>query len=118
MRRILLLLAVVVGLAVALGNTPGQHSVTLTWTASATPNVTYNLYRGTAAGVCGGTPTPYVKGITAPTYTDTNALSDGQTLFYNVSAVKNGGESACDGEIQVLIPVLPLPPSGLAGGAS
>jgi hypothetical protein len=32
--------------------TPGKHSVILNWTASPTSGVTYNLYRGSAAGVC------------------------------------------------------------------
>ena len=100
-------------------NTPGQHSVTLTWTNNCTGTVpcTFNLYRGTAAGVCSGTPTPYVKGIANPTFTDTANLTDGATIFYNVSAVRNGGESACNGELQVQIPILPPPPSGLSGTA-
>jgi len=51
-------------------NTPGQHAVTLSWTNNCTGSTacTFNLYRGTAAGVCNGTPTPYVKGIASPTY--------------------------------------------------
>src|SRR5581483_12249331 len=92
----------------AVANSPGQHKVTLKWTASPTAGVTYNLYRGTAAGVCNGTPTPYATGITGTSFVDQAGLSDGQTLFYNVSAVGTGGaESACDGEVQVQIPVLP-----------
>jgi hypothetical protein len=101
----------------ALGNQPGKHSVQLSWTASSTQGVTYNLYRGSAAGVCSGNPTPYVTGITSTTYTDTLNLTDGQAIYYNVSASKGGAESACDGELQVLIPVLPGPPSGLSGTA-
>jgi len=103
--------------AVALASSPGQHQVALSWTASTTTGVTYNLYRGSATGVCNGSPAPYVKGITGTTYTDTANLTDGQMIFYNVSAVKGGVESACDGELQVLIPVLPAPPSGLSGTA-
>ncbi len=45
-------------------NTPGKHTVALSWTASTTSGATYNIYRGTAAGVCTGTPTPYATGIT------------------------------------------------------
>jgi hypothetical protein len=101
----------------AFANNPGKHSVALSWTASTTTGVTYNLYRGSAAGVCSGTPTPYATGITSTTFTDTANLTDGQTIYYNVSAVKGGAESACDGELQVLIPVLPAPPSGLSGTA-
>ena len=117
MRHLIATLALVLAATWALANTPGQHSVVLTWTASTTSGVTYNLYRGSTAGVCTGTPTPYATGITAATYTDTVGLTDGQTIFYNVSAVKNGGESACDGELQVQIPVLPGAPSGLGGTA-
>lgn len=95
--------------------TPGQHSVVLTWTASPTSGVTYNIYRGAAAGVCIGNVTPYATGITTTTFTDNVNLTDGQKVFYNVSAAKGGAESPCDGELQVLIPVLPGAPSGLSG---
>ena len=102
----------------ALANSPGKHSVTLKWTASTTSGVTYNIYRGSTAGVCNGTPTPYATGITGTQFIDQAGLSDGQTLFYNVSAVgTGGGESACDGEVTVQIPVLPVPPSGVSAAA-
>jgi hypothetical protein len=84
----------------AVCNTPGSHTVTLTWTAGA-GDQTYNVYRGTAAGVCNGTPTPYATGITATTYTDT-AVPAG-SVFYNVSAVGPTGESACNGEVSVTV---------------
>jgi len=106
------LLVLLSGLAWA--NTPGKHAVTLTWTASTTSGVTYNVYRGTAAGVCSGTPIPYATGVSSTQFVDSIGLTDGQTLFYNVSAVKGGAESACDGEVQVQIPVLPAPPSGVS----
>lgn len=101
----------------ASANTPGQHKVSLTWNASTTTGVTYNLYKGPAAGVCNGTPTPYQTSIAGTTFVDTTGLTDGQTVFYNVSAVKGGAESACDGEVQVQIPVLPAAPSALSGQA-
>jgi hypothetical protein len=102
----------------AFANSPGKHAVTLKWSPSTTTGVTYNVYRGTAAGVCSGTPTPYATGVASTQYIDTVGLSDGQTLFYNVSAVGSGGaESACDGEIQVQIPVLPSAPTSLSGVA-
>jgi hypothetical protein len=99
----------------AFANTPGKHSVALTWVGSTTAGVTYNVYKGTAAGVCNGTPTPYTTGILTTQFVDTTGLTDGQTVFYNVSAVKAGAESNCDGEVTVQIPVLPAPPSGLQG---
>lgn len=103
--------------SLAFANNPGKHQVTLSWTASTTAGVTYNIYRGSAAGVCSGSPTPYQTGISTTQFVDTTGLADGQTLYYNVSAVKGGAESACDGEIQVQIPVLPAPPSGLGATA-
>lgn len=98
-------------------NSPGKHSVSLSWTASTTSGVTYNLYRGTSAGVCSGTPTPYQTGLTTTQFVDTVGLTDGETLYYNVSAAKGGAESACDGELQVQIPVLPAPPTSLSAPA-
>jgi hypothetical protein len=95
-------------------NTPGKHTVALSWTASTTSGVTYNLYRGTAAGVCNGTPTPYATGITGTSYLDSTPLPG--TSFYNVSAVGLTGESGCDGEISVNVPNISTgSPSGLAG---
>jgi len=109
------LLAALLAAPLAHANTPGKHSVSLSWTASTTTGVTYDLYRGSAAGVCQGTVTPYVTGITGTAYVDTTGLTDGETIYYNVSAVGTGGkESACDGELQVQIPVLPSPPAGLS----
>jgi fibronectin type 3 domain-containing protein len=99
----LALLFVLFSSLAAFANTPGKHSVTLTWTASTSTGVTYNLYRGTAAGVCSGTPTPYAIGISTTPFTDTN-VTLGTTYFYNVSAVGTGGESACDGEVTVQVP--------------
>jgi fibronectin type 3 domain-containing protein len=100
--------------ATAFANTPGKHSVSLSWTASTTPGVTYNLYRGTAANVCSGTPTPLATGISGTTFTDSTAALN-TTYFYNVSAVGTGGESACDGEVTVQVPdITTAPPSGLS----
>lgn len=108
-------LVFVLCLCVALrANTPGNHSVSLSWTASTTAGVTYNLYRGSSSGVCSGTPTPYKTGISGTSYVDLN-VSPG-TYFYNVSAVGTGGESTCDGEVQVTVPsISTTPPSGLSG---
>ncbi len=77
----------------ACANTPGTHTVKITWIASNTSGVTYNVYRGTAAGVCSGTPTPYASNISPTSFTDSAPPSG--TVFYAISAVGPTGESAC-----------------------
>ena len=87
-----------------------QHKVILTWGASPTSGVTYDVYRATTAGACGTT--PLATGITSLTYTDATVIS-GSTYFYAVDASGSGGKSACTNEVQVLIPVPPQPPTNL-----
>ena len=58
-------------------NTLPPHSNVLSWTASPTSGVTYNLYKGIAPGVCGTGKTPYKTGIAGTTYTDTYDLPSG-----------------------------------------
>ena len=89
------------------GNTPGKQTVTLTWSES-TPGATFNIYRGSAPGVCTGTPTPIATGVIPLTYIDTTVTA-GATYVYAVSAVK-GGESACSNEAQVAVPSMASPP--------
>jgi hypothetical protein len=68
------------------GTGPATHSVTLSWTASSSPDVVgYNVLRGVAAGGPYGTlltPTP----INATSYTD-NTVADGTTYYYVIQAV-------------------------------
>jgi fibronectin type 3 domain-containing protein len=109
MKRLLLLPLVVLLSSLAMANTPGRKSVLLSWTASTTPGVTYNIYRDTIASVCVGTPTPYATGVTGTSFVDTN-VTLGTTYFYNVSAVGSGGESACDGEVTAQVPTITTTP--------
>jgi hypothetical protein len=67
------------------------HSVTLTWTASATSGVTgYNVYRG------GASTGPFSKVnatvVNGNTYTDTSVAAGG-TYYYVATAVAGSGES-------------------------
>jgi len=113
------LLFVILALTVnAWANTPGKHTVSLGWTASPTNGATYNVYRGSATGVCNGTPTPYATGITTNSYTDQNVPAG--TWYYNVSAATaTGGESTCDGEVQLTVPsVTTQPPTNDAGAVN
>jgi hypothetical protein len=79
-----------------------SHSVSLTWNASTSVVVGYNIYRG---GVSGG---PYALLNSTPntslSYTDGSVLS-GQTYYYVVTAVDaTGAESVVSNEVQVIIP--------------
>lgn len=115
MKKLLFLLALLVPFAFA--NTPGKHYVVLTWIDADASVVSYNVYRGTATGVCSGTPTPYFTGATAKTYTD-NFVTTGTTYFYAVTAVDStGSESSCSNEASATIPLGPSTPSGLSATA-
>jgi len=68
--------------------------VHLTWRASSTPNVTYIVYRGTAAG----SKTSYATGVISTEYNDRNA-QPGVTYYYSVTAVTGGSESGPSNEV-------------------
>jgi hypothetical protein len=84
------------------GVQPVSHSVTLTWTASTSTVVGYNVYR---SSVSGG---PYSKMnstiIAGTTYVDSTVIS-GQTYFYVVTSVdSNSVESANSAEVTATVP--------------
>ena len=80
-----------------------QHSVTLNWVASTSPNITgYNVYRG---AVSGG---PYTQInsslVTVTTYSDTTVQS-GETYYYVTTAVDSQGVGSGDSnQATILIP--------------
>ena len=100
------------GLFVFFGSAYSQiapRSVSLSWTASASPNVRrYKIYRGTASGG------PY-RLLTSPpvvgaSYIDT-AVQSGATYYYVVSALGDGNdESGYSNEARAVIPAA-TPPS-------
>lgn len=78
------------------------HSVTLTWVASTSTVVGYNVYRSTVSGG------PYTKlnssVVAATTYAD-SAVQAGTTYFYVVTSVDSGGvESADSTEVSTTVP--------------
>jgi hypothetical protein len=80
------------------------HSVALNWTASTTPNVTYNVYRSTASGAYGSALASVPAGTTS--YTDTTAQA-GLTYFYVIRAVdpsNSSNVSSPSNEVQAIIP--------------
>jgi fibronectin type 3 domain-containing protein len=81
---------------------PGHHSVTLTWAASTTPVVGYNVYRATPPNG------PYSKLNSEPImtthYTDTR-VEPGHTYTYHVTAVDGKKlESAATTDVTAMVP--------------
>jgi hypothetical protein len=84
------------------GVAPVQHSVALSWTASTSTIVGYNVHRGTVSGG------PYTKInsslTTTLTYTDSTVQS-GTTYYYVATAVDStGNESVDSNEVSAQIP--------------
>jgi hypothetical protein len=77
-----------------------SHSVALSWGASTTPGVTYNVYRGTSTG---GPYAQFQSGLTALTSTDA-AVTAATKYFYVVRAQNANGESVNSNEIEADIP--------------
>jgi len=79
-----------------------QHRVSLSWSASTSPVVGYNIYRGTQPGG------PYTKLNSSPqpdaSYTDSRVRS-GSTYFYVVTVVgSNFVESSYSNEAKAVVP--------------
>ena len=91
-----------------------MHSTTISWTASVTPNVTYDVYRATSASG------PFTKlntsGIANTVFTDTTA-TPGIQYFYEVDAVDtvNGvvEDSGPSSQVSATEPNNPVPPTAL-----
>ena len=93
-----------------LSASPGNASVTLTWTApvsdGGSPIAGYKLYQSTTSG---GTYS-LIASPSALTYTDTG-LTNGQTYWYKVSAVNAIGVGANCSAVSALVPQ-PASPAG------
>jgi len=84
------------------GVQPVQHSVTLSWTASTSTVVGYNVFRSTTSGG------PYTLLTSSPvastTYTD-STVQAGVTYFYVVTAVdSSGNESVYSNQASATVP--------------
>lgn len=95
--------------------------IPLTWTASTTPGVTYNVYRETVAGACAngvvgmkGTPCAqanFPTPIAALTFTDSVPPTPGTQVWYVVRAAMGTVESANSNEVTLTF--APAPPGTL-----
>jgi len=112
MKQLFLLLAFLLPLSAHAGGLGAQataHGVNLTWTASATPGSTVNVYR--CSGVSCTSFTKLTSGVTpSGPYLDTTAAVG--SYSYYVTAVVGGAESAPSNTTTVT--VLPQPPTGLS----
>jgi fibronectin type 3 domain-containing protein len=84
------------------GAASGSHSVTLSWTPSASAYVGFDVFRGTVSGG------PYTQINTAmvptPTYTDTTVAA-GQTYYYVATQLNSSGvQSGYSNETVAVIP--------------
>jgi hypothetical protein len=79
----------------------GQHWVALSWSASSTSGVTYNVYRSTTSG--NGFAVINSSPVTTLSYSDSNVQA-GTTYFYQVTAVDSGGESVPSNQVSVSVP--------------
>ena len=88
--------------------------INLTWTIPAGPILSYNLYRGTAAGAEAAA--PLQTGLKAASYADT-AVTTGKTYCYKVTAVDAAGPGDQSTEVSALAEVVPLAPTGISAKA-
>ena len=91
-----------------LAATPGDTSISLSWSA-ATGATTYNIYQGTSAG--GEGPLPVTVGVNT-TSTIITGLTNGTTYYFKVAGVDTGGASALSNEASAA----PAAPAKSGGG--
>jgi len=84
------------------GQAGNSEAVQLSWTASTTGGVLYDIFRANTSGGYGTTPLNSSP-IAATTYTDTTVVS-GQTYYYVATAVDSEGSSPYSNEVAVNIP--------------
>jgi len=84
--------------------TTGIHTVSLSWTASTTTGVTYNVYRATTSGGYNYAAPLNSAPIAGTSFTDCN-VALGQPYYYVIRAVDgSGNQSVSTTEITVTIP--------------
>lgn len=91
------------------------HSVSLSWAAPESGVVSsYNVKRSTTSGA-----EVTEASSTSTSFVDSSNLVEGQTYFYEVTAVNAAGESGPSNEVSVVIPFsVPSAPSQLVATVS
>jgi hypothetical protein len=83
------------------GDAGTPHSVSLSWNASTTAGVVYNVYRGSTSG---GPYSVVASGVTSTSFVD-HAVNGGATYYYMTTAVSsNGLESVHSNEVSAVVP--------------
>jgi hypothetical protein len=85
-----------------------QHTVALSWTASTTSGVTYNVYRQQACS--GNFAQINTSSVTVTTYVD-SAVAPGETYCYQVTALLSGVESTASNPAPATIQAGSVQPS-------
>ncbi len=99
-----------------LSATGANGCVSLSWTASSTPNVTYSIYRSTERGSWPTSPT--ASGITATFHTD-SGLTNGISYWYTATAVNADAiESGYSNDARATANIDTTPPSAPTGVAA
>jgi hypothetical protein len=93
---------VVTGVLSSCPVTSGLHTVSLSWTASTTSGVSYNVYRATASGGYNYS-LPLATGIPGTSFTDCS-VALGQTYYYVIEAVAGTTQSVNSNEITATTP--------------
>jgi fibronectin type 3 domain-containing protein len=70
-----------------------SNAVTLSWTASTTSDVTYDIYASTTSGTASTQATLVAQQVTGTSYVNTG-LQPNTTYYYTVAAANFGGESS------------------------
>lgn len=83
------------------GHLTDGHYVSLSWTASTTPHVTYNIYRSTSKNAYSST--PLASGISATSYLDLSVAA-GRTYYYVIRAVSGSHQSDHSTEVEAKVP--------------
>ncbi len=93
---------VITGILSSCPVTSGLHTVSLSWTASTTSGVTYNVYRATTSGGYNYN-SPLATGIMGTSFVDCS-ITLGQAYYYVIEAVSGSTNSAPSSEVTVTIP--------------